>query len=102
MGAQNKIWILLFDDFDHRAGIESVQGQAPLLKLPGTVKGFIEPTEEIRSPRHEVYIKIGIDLSKNGICVAEDFNMPCGDALCRKGGDKRIRCPEMTPGCSRG
>jgi hypothetical protein len=102
MGAQNNIWVLLFDDFDHRAGVESVQGQAPLLKLPGTVKGFIEPTEEIWPARHKVDIEIRIDLSKYGIRVAEDFNMPCGDTLCCKGSDKRVRCPEMTRGCSRG
>src|SRR4030042_436548 len=102
MGAQNKIRIFLFDHFDHRACIESIQGQASLLKLPGTVKGFVEPTEKVWPAGHEVYIEIRINLSKNGIGVAEDFKMPRGDAPCRKGGDKRICCPEMTRGCCGG
>jgi hypothetical protein len=102
MGAQNKSGILLFDHFDHGACIESIQGQSPLLKMPRTVKGFIEPTQEIRSTVHQLYIEVRIDLSKNGICVTEDFNVPCGDTLCRKGSDKRIRCPEVTRGCGGG
>jgi hypothetical protein len=102
VSAQGKTWILLPDQFDQRACVEPVQGKAPLLKLPRTVKGLIEPTQEIWPTVHELYIEIRIDLSKDGIGVTEDFDMSCGNTPRCKGSDKGIRCPKMASGCRSG
>jgi hypothetical protein len=41
-------------------------------------------------------------LTGNGIGVPEDFDMTCGNALCVKGRNKRIRCAKMALGGGRG
>jgi hypothetical protein len=98
MGAQGKIGILLLDQFHQGACIEPIQSQSPFLELPRTVKGLVEPAEKVRPTGHELHIEIGINLSKDGIRVPEDFDMTRGNPLCVKRRNKRIRRAKMASG----